>query len=62
LDNKPLQAESAWEQDFRSRWRVLLLVIKAKLELAALWNIGIGEALIEHQQLADGRTGSEVVR
>jgi len=28
--------ERAWEQDVRSRWRVLL-VIKAKLELAALW-------------------------
>lgn len=57
------QALAAWEQDCRSRWRALLLAIKAKLESVA---IGISE--FESEFLANivdpvtGKTVGEVVR
>lgn len=40
-------ANRLWEQACRSRWRALLLVIKAKLEA-----VGCGISTIEHEFLA----------
>jgi hypothetical protein len=57
-------AARAWEQACRSRWRALLLVIKAKLEAVA-----VGISTIEDEFLAwtvlpggDGRTVGDVLR
>jgi hypothetical protein len=41
------QAERAWEQEHRQRWRALLLVVKAKLEA-----VEIGISSLEHEFLA----------
>lgn len=55
-------ARQAYEQDVRARWRVLLLVIKARLEMATLLGQPIADALVEHRVLGDGRTVAEAVR
>ncbi len=58
----PRDAEKAWEQACRSRWRAMLLVIKAKLEA-----IDLGVTTVEREFLAwmvvpgDGRTIGDVV-
>lgn len=61
---RPLHAaEKAWEQACRSRWRALLLVIKAKLEA-----VQVGISTVEDEFLAwtvlpgDGRTVGERLR
>lgn len=58
----PEQKHAAWEQACRSRWRALLLSIKAKLEA-----VEIGIALFEDEFLANimmagGQTVGEIVR
>jgi hypothetical protein len=59
----PADAERAWEQACRSRWRALLLVIKAKLEA-----VQVGISTVEDEFLAwtvlpgDGRTVGERLR
>ena len=56
-------AERAWEQACRSRWRALLLVIKAKLEA-----VQVGISTVEDEFLAwtvlpgDGRTVGDRLR
>ena len=49
----PEEVHKAWEQACRSRWRALLLVIKAKLEA-----IEVGVSTIEQEFLAFMVTGS----
>lgn len=56
------QIESAWEQACRSRWRALLLSIKAKLEA-----VEVGIALFDNEFLANivlatGETVGDCVR
>ena len=59
----PADAERAWEQACRSRWRALLLVIKAKLEA-----VQVGISTVEDEFLAwtvlpgDARTIGERLR
>jgi hypothetical protein len=60
----PEDRERAWEQACRSRWRALLLVIKAKLEAAS-----VGISTIEDEFMAwtvvpgsRGKTIGEIVR
>jgi hypothetical protein len=60
----PAAAERAWEQACRARWRALLLVIKAKLEAAA-----VGISTIEDEFMAwtvlpgsRGRTIGDLLR
>ena len=56
------EAIKAWEQATRTRWRALLLVIKAKLEAIA---IGVGtfeDEFLANTLLPGGRTGSEWVQ
>jgi hypothetical protein len=53
------QAEAAWEQSCRQRWRALALVIKAKLE-AVEANISTFEAeFLAHTVLPSGQTVSD---
>lgn len=52
------QTQAAWEQDCKSRWRALLLAIKAKLESVA---IGISEFESEFlANIVDPLTGNTV--
>lgn len=48
LPRTPVQAEAAWEQACRSRWRALALVIKAKLEA-----VEVGIVVFEDEFLAN---------
>lgn len=57
----PDQARAAWEQDCRSRWRALLLCIKAKLESVASKIESFEEAFLPHIVLSDGTTIGEAI-
>jgi hypothetical protein len=52
-------ATAAWEQACRSRWRALLLVIKAKLEAVEVGVSTLESELLSALVLPDGRTFSE---
>jgi hypothetical protein len=54
-------AERTWEQAVRSRWRALLLVIKAKLEAAESGIVSIESEFLSQTMLPDGRTVGEWV-
>lgn len=54
-------ADAAWEQACRSRWRALFLCIKAKLESVESGIETFEDAFLAHIQLPDGRTVSEHV-
>jgi len=56
------QAEQAWEQACRSRWRALLLCIKAKLESVEAGIETFDDAFLAHIQMPDGLTVGEHVR
>lgn len=56
------QATEAWEQACRSKWRALLLCIKAKLESVESGIESFEDAFLAHIQLPDGHTVSEHVR
>lgn len=49
-------AYKAWEQACRSRWRTLLLVIRAKLEASAIGVTTIESEFLAFTVLPDGRT------
>jgi hypothetical protein len=55
-------AYAAWEQGCRSRWRALLLCIKAKLESVEAGIETFEDAFLAHIQMPDGLTVSEHVR
>ncbi len=52
----------AWEQACRTRWRALLLVIKAKLEAAQVGISTIEDEFMAWTVLGDGRTVGDAVR
>lgn len=52
----PAEAEKAWEQAGRQRWRALALVIKAKLEAVAAGITTIEDEFLAHTVLPDGST------
>lgn len=56
------QAEQAWEQACRSKWRALLLCIKAKLESVEAGIETFDDAFLAHIQMPDGLTVGEHVR
>lgn len=56
------QAADAWEQACRSRWRALLLSIKAKLESVEAGIETFEDAFLAHIQMPDGMSVSEHVR
>jgi hypothetical protein len=49
----------AWEQACRSRWRALLLCIKAKLEACAVGITTFDSEFLAHIVTGDGRTVAE---
>jgi hypothetical protein len=53
------QAEKAWEQEVRQRWRALLLVIKAKLEAVECGISTIQNEFLAHIVLPDQSTVGE---
>jgi hypothetical protein len=56
------QAEQAWEQACRSKWRALLLCIKAKLESVEAGIETFEDAFLAHIQMPDGLTVGEHAR
>lgn len=57
----PAQAEQAYEQAVRQRWRALALVIKAKLEAVEAGIVTFDEEFAMHFMLPNGRTVGEWV-
>lgn len=53
------EAERAWEQACRQRWRALALVIKAKLEAVNAGITTVEDEFLAHTVLPDGRTMGE---
>lgn len=49
------------EQAIRSRWRALLLVVKARLEYATVTRQPLGAAFVEYRVLEGGKTVAEHV-
>jgi len=58
----PAEAEKAWEQAGRQRWRALALVIKAKLEAVSAGITTIEDEFLAHTVLPDGSTVSEAMQ
>ena len=52
-------AERAWEQACRQRWRALALVIKAKLEAVSAGITTIEDEFLAHTLLPDGSTAGQ---
>lgn len=57
----PAQAEEAYEQAVRQRWRALALVIKAKLEAVEAGIVTFDEEFAMHFMLPNGQTVGEWV-
>lgn len=62
LQRSPAQAEAAWEQSCRQRWRALALVIKAKLEAVEAGITEFDDEFLAHIMLPNGRTVGENLR
>ena len=58
----PDKARAAWEQEVRSRWRALALVIKAKLEAVESGIAEFEDEFLAHIVLPGGQTMSEFAR
>lgn len=58
----PLPPKGAAEQKFRTRWRALLLCIKAKLESVASGIESFEEAFLAHVVLPNGDTVHQSIR
>lgn len=56
LERSERQAEAAWEQACRQRWRALNLVIKAKLEAVDAGISEFEDEFLAHTVLPDGTT------
>jgi hypothetical protein len=58
----PAQAEAAWEQATRQRWRALALVIKAKLEAVEAGITEFDDEFLAHIMLPNGQTVGESLK
>ena len=58
----PVEAEKAWEQGCRSRWRALALVIKAKLEAVSAGITTVEDEFLAHTVLPNGQTVGETMQ
>ena len=58
----PAEAEKAYDQAVRQRWRALALVIKAKLEAVAAGITEFEDEFLAHIVLPDGTTAGEWMR
>lgn len=54
--------EKLWEQECRSLWRALLLVVRAKLEAAAIGITSLEDEFMAAMVLSDGSTVAETMR
>lgn len=61
-ERSPAQAESAYDQAVRQRWRALALVIKAKLEAVESGIAEFEDEFLAQIVMPDGRTISDHVR
>ena len=61
LRRSPAQAEEAYEQAVRQRWRALALVIKAKLEAVETGIVTFDQEFAMHFMLPNGQTVGEWV-
>ncbi|MCR5875111.1 hypothetical protein LRS10_13515 [Phenylobacterium sp. J426] len=59
LPRTAAEAERAWEQACRQRWRALALVIKAKLEAVSAGITTVEDEFLAHTVLPDGSTMGE---
>jgi hypothetical protein len=59
LERTSLQAEQAYEQGIRQRWRALALIIKAKLEAVEAGVSDFESEFLAHTILPSGRTVAE---
>lgn len=57
-----IQARAVWDQEVRSRWRALALVIKAKLEAVESGIAEFEDEFLAHVVLPNGQTMSEHAR
>ena len=57
-----VEAERAWEQACRQRWRALALVIKAKLEAVAAGITTVEDEFLAHTMLPDRTTVGEWIK
>lgn len=55
----PAQAQAAWEQATRQRWRALALVVKAKLEAVESGIASFDQEFLAHIMLPNGETVGE---
>lgn len=62
LARTPAQAEAAWEQATRQRWRALNLVVLAKLEAVESGISSFEDEFLAHILLPDGSTAGEWLR
>lgn len=53
--------EQRWEQACRERWRLLVMVVKAKLELIALGGASVDQEFLASIALPDGKTVLELI-
>lgn len=58
----PSDAEKAWEQATRQKWRALALVIKAKLEAVESGITDFEDEFLAHTVLPDGSTAGDWMR
>lgn len=61
LRRSAAQAEAAWEQASRQRWRALALAIKAKLEAVECEITSFEQEFLAHIVMPNGRTVGELV-
>lgn len=59
---KPAATQTLWEQACRSRWRSLLLIIKAKLEAVANGVTTLEDEFLAQTVMPDGSTFGQVAR
>ena len=62
MARSPAEAQKAWEQAGRQRWRALALVIKAKLEAVAAGIKTIEDEFLAHTVLPDGSTVGQFMK
>lgn len=55
-DRTKAQAEAAYDQAVRARWRALALVVKAKLEAVETGIVGFEQEFLAHLVLPNGQT------
>lgn len=62
MARSPAEAQKAWEQAGRQRWRALALVIKAKLEAVSAGITTIEDEFLAHTVLPDGSTVGQFMK